>query len=99
MVDEFKKRRRIITDGLNDIDGFFCTPPKGAFYAFPNIEKIRKSSMELAQLMLRKAKVAVVPGVAFGPQGEGKIRFSFANSKENIQEAIERIGQTVKNII
>ncbi|WP_455278229.1 pyridoxal phosphate-dependent aminotransferase [[Eubacterium] cellulosolvens] len=99
MVDEFKKRRSIITSGLNNIDGFLCTPPKGAFYAFPNTEKIKESSMELAQLILRKAKVAVVPGIAFGPQGEGKIRFSFANSKENIKEALERIGQTVKNII
>jgi aspartate/methionine/tyrosine aminotransferase len=55
--------------------------------------------MELAQIILRKAKVAVVPGIAFGPQGEGKIRFSFANSKENIKEALERISQTVKDIV
>jgi aspartate/methionine/tyrosine aminotransferase len=99
MVEEFRKRRSIITEGLNNIDGFSCTAPKGAFYAFPNTEKINSSSMELAQIILRKAKVAVVPGIAFGPQGEGKIRFSFANSKENIKEAIERISQTMKDII
>lgn len=99
MVEEFRKRRSIITGGLNNIDGFSCTVPKGAFYAFPNTEKINSSSMELAQIILRKAKVAVVPGIAFGPQGEGKIRFSFANSKENIKEALERISQTVKDIV
>jgi aspartate/methionine/tyrosine aminotransferase len=56
------------------------------------------SSMELAQLFLRKAKVAVIPGIAFGPQGEGNLRFSFANSRENISRALERIEKAVREI-
>jgi len=98
MVEEFRRRRDIITDGLNEIDGFSCSSPKGAFYAFPNIRELGLSSMETAQLILRKARVAIVPGVAFGPQGEGHVRFSFANSAENIREALGRIEKAVKEI-
>jgi aspartate/methionine/tyrosine aminotransferase len=96
MVEEFRQRRDLITSGLNEIKGFSCKTPKGAFYAFPNIGKLGLSSMELAQLLLRKARVATVPGVAFGPLGEWNIRLSFANSKENISKALERIGKVVE---
>jgi len=96
MVEEFRRRRDIITAGLNEIDGFSCSSPKGAFYAFPNIKESGLSSMEMAQLLLRKAKVAIVPGVAFGSQGEGNVRFSFANSAENIHEALDRIEKTTR---
>lgn len=96
MVEEFRRRRDLITTGLNQIDGFKCNSPGGAFYAFPDIEEVGLSSMDLAQSLLRKAKVAVVPGIAFGSEGEGSIRFSFANSREHISEALERIKKTVK---
>ena len=99
MVEEFRQRRDLITSGLNEIDGFSCNVPKGAFYAFPNIEGVGLSSMGLAQLLLRKAKVAIVPGIAFGPLGESNIRFSFANSKDRISEALERIKKVVKKKI
>jgi len=95
MVDEFKDRRDLITLGLNQISGFKCNPPKGAFYAFPNIKRIGLSSMDLALMILRKAKVAIIPVVAFGESGEGNLRFSFANSKENIREAMERIKRVL----
>ena len=96
MVEEFRRRRDLITAGLNQIDGFKCNLPGGAFYAFPDIEDVGLSSMDLAQLLLRKAKVAAVPGIAFGLEGEGNIRFSFANSREHISQALERIEKTVK---
>jgi aspartate/methionine/tyrosine aminotransferase len=98
MVEEFRRRRDIITAGLNEIEGFSCSSPKGAFYAFPNIKESELSSMEMAQLLLRKAKVAIVPGVAFGSQGEGNVRFSFANSAENIHEALDRIKKTTREV-
>jgi aminotransferase len=98
MVEEFRNRRDTITAGLNQIDRFSCSEPKGAFYAFPSIEDLGLSSMELAQLFLRKAKVAVIPGIAFGPQGEGNLRFSFANSRKNISRALERIEKAVREI-
>ncbi|MEM4250754.1 MAG: pyridoxal phosphate-dependent aminotransferase [Candidatus Bathyarchaeia archaeon] len=99
MVEEFRQRRDLITAGLNQIKGFSCKTPKGAFYAFPSIEKLGLSSMELAQLLLRKARVATVPGVAFGPLGERNIRLSFANSKENISKALVRIGSVVEGCL
>ncbi|MEM3501489.1 MAG: pyridoxal phosphate-dependent aminotransferase [Candidatus Bathyarchaeia archaeon] len=95
MVDEFKERRDLIILGLNQISGFKCNTPRGAFYAFPNIKRVGLSSMDLAQMILRKAKVAIIPGVAFGESGEGNLRFSFANSKENIREAMERIKRVL----
>jgi len=98
MVEEFRNRRDIITAGLNEIEGFTCSPPRGAFYAFPNVEETSLSSMELAQLLLREAQVAIVPGIAFGARGEGNLRFSFANSKKNIIEALERIRKVVKKM-
>ncbi|MGQ9543335.1 MAG: pyridoxal phosphate-dependent aminotransferase [Candidatus Bathyarchaeia archaeon] len=95
MVNEFKERRDLITSGLNKIRNFKCNPPKGAFYVFPNIKGLGASSMELAQMILKRAKVAVIPGVAFGRAGEGNLRFSFANSKEHIREAMERIREVI----
>ena len=97
MVTEFKRRRDIIVDGLNQIKGIRCRVPKGAFYAFPNIEDTGMSSQQFADDLLNKAGVACLTGEAFGEYGEGFVRFSFANSTENIEKALERIESFVKS--
>lgn len=91
MVAEFKKRRDVIVLGLNSIPGFSCRTPKGAFYVFPNIKKTGMSSQAMADLLLNEAGVACLSGACFGAFGEGYLRFSYANSVENIKLALERI--------
>jgi len=91
MREEFIARRDIIVDGLNSIKGFSCILPLGAFYAFPNITKTGYSSKELNDHLLYKGGVAALAGTSFGEFGEGYLRFSYANSRENIKEAIKRI--------
>jgi len=95
MVAEFRRRRDVIVAGLNAIEGFSCRVPKGAFYVFPNITGTGWSSKKLADYLLETAGVACVAGTAFGAYGEGYIRFSFANSVENIKAAIERVRDAV----
>lgn len=97
MVAEFKKRRDIIVEGLNQIKGIRCPVPKGAFYAFPNIEETGMSSQQFADDLLNKAGVACLTGQAFGEYGDGFVRFSFANSAENIEKALDRIESFVKS--
>ena len=91
MVAEYQRRREVIVDGLNNLPGFNCRKPKGAFYAFPNITGTGKGSKELANLILEEAGVALLPGNSFGKFGEGYLRLSYANSIENIQKGLERI--------
>jgi len=91
MVVEFDKRRKIIVEGLNSIKGFNCTTPDGAFYAFPRISDTGYTSKELADKLLYEAGVACLAGTSFGKFGEGFLRISYANSVENINEAIKRI--------
>ncbi len=91
MKAEFLARRDIIVDGLNSVPGFSCIVPDGAFYAFPNITKTGYTSRELNDHLLYKGNVAALSGTAFGEYGEGYLRFSYANSRENIKEAIKRI--------
>jgi aspartate aminotransferase len=91
MVAEFRRRRDAFCDGLNSLPGFRCARPHGAFYAFPNIEATGFSSRELAERLLEEAGVACLSGTAFGAYGEGYLRFSYANSYENLMQAIERI--------
>lgn len=95
MVAEFRRRREVIVDGLNDIKGFRCMKPRGAFYAFPNITGTGMNSRELGERLLHKAGVAVLPGASFGEFGEGYLRLSFANSVENIRKALERIENSL----
>jgi len=97
MHEEYSKRREVIVDGLNSIDGITCNKPAGAFYAFPNIRELGKSSLDFCELLLNKAGVAAVPGSGFGPYGEGHVRFSYATSMENIKKAIELVKGVVKN--
>lgn len=91
MIAEFKKRREVIVEGLNRIPGWSCRKPAGAFYAFPNIKATEFSSQELANRLLHEAGVSALSGTAFGEYGEGHIRFSYANSIDNIKEALRRI--------
>jgi aspartate/methionine/tyrosine aminotransferase len=91
MVAEFHRRRDVIVDGLREIRGFSCVRPKGAFYVFPNITGTGFSSRTLADRLLDEAGVACLSGTAFGEFGEGHLRFSYATSMENIQEALRRI--------
>ncbi|GBD09546.1 Aspartate aminotransferase [Candidatus Thermoflexus japonica] len=98
MVAAFRERREVMVEGLNRIPGFRCLKPKGAFYAFPNIEGTGMSSRELASYLLEEAGVAVLSGTAFGEYGEGFLRLSFANSVENIQKALERIEKAIRRL-
>jgi aspartate aminotransferase len=91
MVEEFRRRRDIIVAGLNDIPGISCLEPQGAFYVFPNITQTGLASAELQSRLLLDAGVAALGGTAFGPCGEGYLRFSYANSVENIRAALESI--------
>ncbi|HEV2176004.1 MAG TPA: pyridoxal phosphate-dependent aminotransferase [Terriglobia bacterium] len=96
MVAEFRRRRSVMVDGLNRIPGFRCRQPHGAFYVFPNITGTRRSSRSLADALLTEAGVACLSGTAFGAWGEGYLRFSYANSVENIQKALDWIGAWAK---
>ncbi len=98
MRDEYRKRRDAIVNGLNSIEGFECTKPAGAFYAFPSIKKLGVSSLNLCEFLLREASVAAVQGSGFGPYGEGHVRFSYATSMENIEKAIDRTKEAVKKL-
>jgi aspartate aminotransferase len=99
MSNEFRRRRDAFVAGLNKIKGFSCRMPKGAFYAFPNITKTGWPSKKLADALLDEAGVAALAGTAFGAHGEGYLRFSVANSLENLNKALARIEEWVgKNL-
>ncbi|MBK5292449.1 MAG: pyridoxal phosphate-dependent aminotransferase [Acidobacteriia bacterium] len=91
MVAEFRRRRDAFCDGLNKLPGFRCARPSGAFYAFPNIQGTGISSKDLAEALLQEAGVACLNGASFGAYGEGYLRFSYANSLENLMEALGRM--------
>jgi len=95
MVAEFRRRRDVIVAGLNALPGVTCLRPQGAFYAFPNVQKIDPDSGRLQEYLLREAGVAVLAGTSFGAHGQGYLRLSYANSVEAINEALRRIGQAV----
>jgi len=91
MVEEFRRRRDVIVDGLDAIPGITCRRPRGAFYVFPNISGTGFTSRELERLLMEEAGVACLAGTAFGSHGEGHLRFSYANSLENIRLALANI--------
>jgi len=91
MVKEFRRRRDAIVAGLNTIPGFRCRTPAGALYAFPNVTGTGMSSKALEELLMTEAGVSCLSGAAFGQYGDGYMRFSYANSLANIEEALERI--------
>ena len=96
MVAEFKRRRDIFVDGLNDIPGIRCPMPAGAFYAFPNVEGTGMTSRDFADTLLESYGVACLAGESFGEYGTGCVRFSFANSEQNIRLALGRIEEMVR---
>ena len=96
MVAAFDERRRVIVPLLNELPGFRCLDPAGAFYAFPNITGTGMNARDLQNRMLEESGVATVAGTSFGIHGEGYIRFSYANSVENIREAVARIGKLLR---
>ena len=98
MVTEFRKRRDAIVDGLNAIEGISCVKPLGAFYVFPNVSQLPLSCQDLSDYLLEDAGVAVLPGTAFGKYGDGYLRLSYANSLENIQEALARMDSAISRI-
>ncbi|MEJ2732916.1 MAG: pyridoxal phosphate-dependent aminotransferase [Anaerolineae bacterium] len=98
VVTEFQRRRDWIVAGLNAIPGVHCPMPQGAFYVFPNVQAFGRSSEELADYLLEEAGVAVLPGTAFGRNGEGYLRLSYANSVENIQRALDRMADALAAI-
>jgi aspartate aminotransferase len=95
---EFMARRSIMVDGLNAIPGVSCRMPHGAFYAFPNLTSFGRSSAELADHLLYDAGVCGLAGTAFGKHGEGYMRFSYANSRENLQLALERVAESLAKL-
>ncbi|WP_422657979.1 aminotransferase class I/II-fold pyridoxal phosphate-dependent enzyme [Paenibacillus sp. EC2-1] len=97
MIESYNQRRRLIVQGLCDI-GLDCHEPQGAFYAFPSIKRTGLSSEEFSQRLLTEAKVAAVPGTAFGLGGEGFIRCSYATSISQLNEALERMGKFVEKL-
>jgi len=98
MVREFDRRRRLVHSRLNTICGFHCALPRGAFYVFPNIRDFGLTSEEFTELLIKKAHVITVPGSSFGSYGEGYIRISYAAAYEQLEAALDRIGQAVKSL-
>jgi aspartate aminotransferase len=95
MLAEFRARRDLVVSGLNELPGVECITPQGAFYAFPHIEETGYRADELADLLLDEGGVACLSGTAFGRHGENHLRLSYANSRENISRALERMGEVL----
>jgi aspartate aminotransferase len=93
MLDEFRRRRDLIVEGLNGLTGVSCRTPRGAFYVFPNVRDAPLAAPELADRLLEEAGVALLAGTAFGEVGKDNLRLSYANSQENIERALARIGE------
>jgi len=98
MVEEFRRRRDLIVDGLNRLPGVSCVRPRGAFYVFPNVKGLKRPSKEIATYLLDEAGVALLWGSAFGEFGEGYLRLSYAASRETIQKALERMGSALARL-
>jgi aspartate/methionine/tyrosine aminotransferase len=102
MIAEFKVRRDLIVDGLNAIPGVTCTRPAGAFYVFPNIKSYTegkgRNSLDIQHYLLEEYGVACLAGTSFGPGGEGYLRLSYANSRENLAKALDRLSDAFGNL-
>lgn len=98
MVRKFDRRRRLVYKRLNEIEGFDCALPKGAFYVFPNVSAFGMPSEKLAEFLAKQALVATVPGSAFGNYGEDHIRISYAAGYEQLEEALDRVEKAVKRL-
>ncbi|HEX5038567.1 MAG TPA: aminotransferase class I/II-fold pyridoxal phosphate-dependent enzyme, partial [Candidatus Limnocylindria bacterium] len=98
MRAEFIARRQLMVDGLNAIPGVTCVMPHGAFYTFPNVSSFGRTSNEVADHLLYDAGVCGLSGTAFGEHGEGYLRFSYANSRENLRAALERVAESLARL-
>ena len=98
MIEEFRARRDLIVAGLNDLPGVSCRMPRGAFYVFPNVAGVPITSEELADRLLQEAGVAVLAGTAFGQVGKHNLRMSYANSRENLERALERMRELLETL-
>ena len=98
MLEEFRSRRQLVIDRLNDIPGVNCRHPAGAFYAFPNVGSLTVNADELATKLLEEAGIALLPGSAFGQMGRDNLRISYANSQSNLDRALDRITSLVDNL-
>jgi aspartate aminotransferase len=98
MVAEFRRRREMIVKGLNDIPGLHCVMPQGAFYVFPNMQALRRSSAEMASALLNTAGIACLAGTAFGEFGEGYLRFSYASSEEYIRKLLLKFKKFINTL-
>ncbi|MDP6550411.1 MAG: pyridoxal phosphate-dependent aminotransferase [Dehalococcoidia bacterium] len=99
MAAEFAGRRQLISDGLRSIPGIRCPEPEGAFYAFPNISETGLTSRQFEDRVMQEAGVALLSGSGFGEFGEGYVRISYANSRENIQKALDRLDTFVRGLV
>jgi aspartate/methionine/tyrosine aminotransferase len=99
MVAEFRRRRELIVQGMNGIPGLRCAMPQGAFYVFPNVQSLQRSSAEVASRLLSEAGIACLAGTAFGTYGEGYLRFSYASSEENIRKMLIILEKFVKDLL
>jgi aspartate/methionine/tyrosine aminotransferase len=98
MLNEFRSRRQLVIDRLNDIRGFSCRHSAGAFYAFPNVGSLSVSADELATKLLEEAEVALLAGSAFGQIGRDNLRIFYANSRPNLDRALDRITNLIGNL-
>jgi len=96
MITVFDRRRKLVSSRLNEIEGFRCSLPKGAFYVFANIKAFRTSSERFAGHLVKNARVITVPGSAFGKHGEWYLRLSYAAAYDQLEEALYRIEKTAK---
>ena len=98
MMADFKRRRDFFISGLNEIPGISCLSPGGAFYAFPNVGEIPMSAEAFSDYLLDEVGVATLPGSAFGVHADAHLRMCFANSVENLEKALDRIGSAVAKL-
>ena len=99
MVQEYDERRRLVVKALNQMDGISCLEPRGAFYAFPNVSALGRTSEEVALYLLERSRVVCVPGTAFGSGGEGHLRLSYSSSLEHLEEALKRIARGAQELL
>jgi aspartate/methionine/tyrosine aminotransferase len=99
MVAEFRRRRELIVTGMNQISGLQCATPQGAFYVFPNIRRVQRSSAEVASRLLNEAGIACLAGTAFGAYGEGYLRFSYASSEENVRKMLIILEKSIRDML
>jgi aspartate aminotransferase len=94
LLEQYRERRDLLVGGLNEL-GLTCEPPAGAFYAFPDVTRVHADSQKAGDILLQQAKVATVPGIVFGPHGDGHLRFSFSTSKETIAAGLDSLRRNL----